>query len=106
MNLTGFTQAIDNRTTVGIISEIDEEIQFSEDADMWCQLSNQLITTNELQERKQKLAAMLTIWDSELREVLLEYHHFFSVDEEEEQGEIDLIQEYCHWKSFTNKTDS
>ena len=92
VNLTGFTQTIDSGTTVGTVSEVEEEVQFAEDADNVMPATvNQLVSTDELQERKQRLASMLTIGDSELQEVLLEYHHLFSVDEEE-RGETDLIQ--------------
>ena len=92
VNLTGFTQTIDSGTTVGTVSDVEEEIQFAEDADNVMPATvNQLVSTDELQKRKQRLASMLTIGDSELQEVLLEYHHLFSVDEEE-RGETDLIQ--------------
>ena len=92
VNLTGFTQTIDSGTTVGTISEVDEEIQLQGDADNVTSATvNQLVTTDELKERKQRLASMLTVGDPELQEVLLEYHHLFSLDEEE-RGETDIIQ--------------
>ena len=73
VNLTRFTQTIANGTTVGIVSEVEEEIQFAEDADKVMPATvNQPVNTDELQERKQRLASMLTIGDSELQEVLLE----------------------------------
>ena len=53
MNLTGFTQTIDGGTTVGTISEVDEEIQPPRDADnVTSATANQLVTTDELKERK------------------------------------------------------
>ena len=77
---------------MGVVSEVEEEIRFAEDADSVMPATvNQLVSTEELPERKQRLVSMLTIGDSELQEVLLEYHHLFSVDEEE-RGETDLIQ--------------
>ena len=92
VNLTGFTQTIDSGTAVGVVSEVEEEIRFAEDADSVMPATvNQLVSTEELPERKQRLVSMLTIGDSDLQEVLLEYHHLFSVDEEE-RGETDLIQ--------------
>ena len=92
VNLTGFTQTIDSGTTVGTISEVDEEIQLPGDADNVTSAAvNQLVTIDELKERKQRLASMLTIGDLELEEALLEYHHLFSLDEEE-RGETDIIQ--------------
>ena len=92
VNLIEFTQTIDGGTAVGTVSEVEEEIQSAEDADnMMSATVNQLVSTEELQERKQRLTSMLTIGDPELQEVLLEYHHLFSVDEEE-RGETDLIQ--------------
>ena len=76
VNLTGFTQTIDSRTTVGTTSEVDEEIQLPGDADNATSATvNQLVTTDELKEQKQRLASMLTVGDPELQEVLLEYHH-------------------------------
>ena len=91
-NLTGFTQTIDSGTTVGTVSEVEEEVQLSGDVDnMMSATVNQLITAAELQERKQRLASMLTVGDTRLQEALLEYHHLFSLDEEE-RGETDLIQ--------------
>ena len=84
VNLTGFTQTIDGGTTVGTISEVDEEIQPPRDADNVTSATvNQLVTTDELKERKQRLASMLTVGDPKLQEALLEYHHLFSLDEEE-----------------------
>ena len=92
VNLAGFTQTIDNGTTIHTISEIEEEIQFAGDADNVMPAKiNQLASTDELQERKQRLASILTTGDSELQEVLLEYHQLFSVDKEG-RGETDLIQ--------------
>ena len=34
VNLTGFTQTIDSGTAVGVVSEVEEEIRFAEDADV------------------------------------------------------------------------
>ena len=47
VNLTGFTQTIDNGTTVGTVSEAEEEIQFAEDADKVIPATvNQLVSTD------------------------------------------------------------
>ena len=82
VNLTAFTQTIDNGTTVGTVSEVEEEIQFAEDADKVMPATvNQLVSTDDLQERKQRLTSMLTNGDSELQEVLLEYHHLLRRNE-------------------------
>ena len=50
---------------------------------------NQLVTSDELIERRQRLASILTVGDPELQEALLEYHHLFSLGEEE-RGETQL----------------
>ena len=92
MNLTGFTQTIDSGTTVGTLVEVDEETQLSgETDDVKSATINQLVTSDELMERRQRLASMFTVGDPGLQEALLEYHHLFSLDEEE-RGETDLIQ--------------
>ena len=92
MNLTGFTQTIDSGATVGTLVEVDEETQLSgETDDVKSATINQLVTSDELMERRQRLASMLTVEDPGLQEALLEYHHLFSLDEEE-RDETDLIQ--------------
>ena len=71
---------------------LTKEIQLPGDADsVTSAMVNKLVTTHELKERIQRLASMLTVRDPELQEALLEYHHLFGLDEEE-QGETDLIQ--------------
>ena len=44
---------------------------------------SQLVNTEGLQERKLRLVEMIKIEDPELQEVILQYHHLFSVNEEE-----------------------
>jgi len=93
VNLTGFTQTIDSGTSLGTASKIDEEIQpvKRDDTRMMSVMVKQLVSTSELQERKQKLASMLKIGDAGLKEMLMGHHHLFSV-EEDERGETDLVQ--------------
>ena len=47
---------------------------------MMSTIANQLVTNDELKERKQKLASLLTVGDTGLQETLLEYHHLFSLE--------------------------
>ena len=62
VNLTGFTQTIDSGTTVGTLVEVDEETQLPGEADdVKSATINQLVTSDELMERRQRLASMLTV---------------------------------------------
>ena len=64
VNLTGFTQTIDSGTTVGTLVEVDEETQLPGEADdVKSATINQLVTSDELMERRQRLASMLTVGD-------------------------------------------
>ena len=49
VNLTAFTQTIDTGTADDTLSEVEEEIQFAEDADKVMPATvNQLVSTDEL----------------------------------------------------------
>ena len=93
VNLTGFTQTTDSGTSLGTVAEVAEEIQFTreDEPSMASAKVSQVINTSKAAERQQKLAKILTIGDPGLQELLMDYHHLFSV-EEEERGETDLVQ--------------
>ena len=89
VNLTGCTQTIDSGTSLGTLSEIEPLSELEHN--IASATMSQLVSTEELQERKLRLVEMIKIEDPELQEVILQYHHLFSVDEEE-RGETDLVQ--------------
>ena len=69
-----------------MLSEVGEEIHCMREAyddSAAAAVVNQISSTSEVCERKQKLTSMLTIGNAALQKLLLDHHHLFSVEEEE-----------------------
>lgn len=99
-NHSEFTQTLNTGIIFGTATEFEEVLSTGLEehqasltsSGIGCKATVNKVVTNlsRVELRKQMLSSLLTVGDERLREMLLKYHHVFSV--EDEHGEITLVQ--------------